>query len=371
MRKVILISILLTLIFSCEKRTDLCDSDECEKYYAIWKDLFISGNQLTTDYFEDHVFPYKTGIESWNDGQSFRVEYKIRIDWAEANLSDQFAIWLDPSTAGLYPSVSAPRSTYLSKDQINKMLDIFAFNSSIHKVEQVDHLRYRTRGEAINELQTASGIEDLGQGEVYYLSPGFREYPGHPLLRVNATINLKENQCMQGILNLVTGETEIRQTVCVIYFCFVKGTKITLPDGSLAAIEKVKPSDKILSFNFESRLPEEDIVNKIDSAYHSHIIKISFDDSTVNENTADHPYYVKEKGWCSFEPSETLKKYKIETKQLQPGDICFKLVNKTMVETKIKTITEIPGEVMTYNISRLNKNKSYFANGLLVSIEEN
>jgi hypothetical protein len=371
MKKVLLISILLTIIFSCEKGTDFCDSKECQNYFKIWKDLFISRNQLTESYFIDHVFPYKTEIESWNDGQSFRVEYKIRIDWAEAILSDQFSIWLDPSTAGLFPSIPTPRSTYLSKDQINKLLDIFAFSSTMHKVATIDHLKYSTRADAISELQTASGIENLGKGEVYYQNPSFREDLGHPLLRVSATINLSENKCMQGTLDLATGDNEIRETACVIYWCFVRGTKITLSDGSLMPIEKVKPSDEILSYNIEKLSIENDIVEKIDSVYHSNIIKISFDDSTINENTADHPYYVKGKGWCSFKPSETFKNYKIKTKQLQTGDVCFKMVKNKLLETKIKTIAEIPGKVITYNISKLHKNKSYFANGILVSTEEN
>jgi len=371
MRKVFLISILLTIIFSCEKETDFCESKECQDYFKIWKDLFIMRNQLSESYFDEHVFPYRTEIDSWNDGQSFRVEYKIKIDWAEANLSDQLAIWLDPSTTGLYPSIPTPRSTFLSKAQINKMLDIFAFNSSIHKIAKIDHLKYGTRNDAILELETASGIENLGQGEAYYQNPSFNVDLGHPFLRVNATINMNENKCMQGIIDLVTGETEIRNQPCAIYFCFTKGTKITLSDRSSIPIEKVKTSDKILSLNIEKWSIEEDIVQKIDSVYHDNIIRISFDDSTINKNTTDHPYFVKDKGWCSFRPIETFKKYNIKTKQLQTGDICFKIIKNKIIEVKIKTITEISGKVITYNISRLSKNKSYFANGILVSTEEN
>lgn len=371
MKKVLLISISLAIIFSCEKETDFCDSRECQDYFKIWKDLFISRNQLTTAYFDDHVFPYKTQIDTWNDGKSFRVEYKIKIDWAEAILSDQFTIWLDPSTAGLYPSVPAPRGTFLSQSVIDKLLNIFAFSSAMHKVVAIDHLSYDSRADAINELQTASGINDLGNGEVIYENPGYNPGSGHPLLRVEAVIKSGENKCMNGTLNLVTGEKEIRQNPCVIYFCFVKGTQIALRDGRMLPIEKVRPADRILSFNIEKWSVDDDIVERIDSVQHSNIIKISFDDSTLNENTADHPYYVKGKGWSSFKPSETFDKYKIKTNQLQSGDICYKMLNDKIIETKIIKIDEIPGELITYNISKLRKNKNYFANGILVSTEEN
>jgi hypothetical protein len=61
----------------------------------------------------------------------------------------------------------------------------------------------------------------------------------------------------------------------------------------------------------------------------------------------------------------------LHTNQLLAGDTCFKFRNNKLTEVLIKEITENPGEVMTYNISRLKTNKSYFANGILVSNEQN
>ena len=371
MRKVILIVFFLSLIFSCEKQvTDFCDSEDCNTYLKVWKELIISRNHLTVSYYNDHIFPYKTETDSWNDGKSFRVEYKVKIDWAEANLNDQFIIWLDPSTAGLYPSIPAPRSTNLSEGQINILLNDFAFSSSIHKVAKIDHLKYDSRDEAIGVLQAASGVNDLGKGEVSYENPSFNIDLGHPFLKVSATINSSENKCLTGKIDLVTGETEVRNPPCVIYFCFEKGTRIALSNGKSLPIEKLQINDKILSVDIETWSIGEDIVQKIDSVIHKNIVQITFSDSTINYNTSDHPYFVKGKGWCSFKPSETQGNYNIKTKQLQPGDICFKTVNNKLVEVKVKTITEKSDEIMTYNVSGLKKNKSYFANGMLVSTEE-
>ncbi len=218
MKKILLIVSLLAIVFSCEKDTDFCKSDECDKYFKIWKELFISRNKLSNTYFDMHVYPYRTATDSWNDGISFRVEYKIRIDWAEANLSDQFIIWLDPSTAGLYPSKFIPRSTYLGKASINTLLDVFGFSSQIHKVAWIDELKFNSRGEALQTLKTESGVADLGEGEVYYLNPSFNEDAGHPLFRVHATIDKTQNKCLTGNLDLVTGEAEVRDTPCVIIF---------------------------------------------------------------------------------------------------------------------------------------------------------
>jgi hypothetical protein len=372
MRRIILIVFLITLIFSCEKQgTDFCDSEECNTYFRIWKDLIISRNQLSESYFNDHIFPYKTEIDSWNDGKSFRVEYKIKIDWAEANLSDQFIIWLDPSTVGLYPSKPTPRGTSLSKSQINNLLDIFAFSSSIHKVAKTDHLKYSSREEAIRVLQVASGVNDLGSGEISYENPSFNMDSGQPFLNVSATISRNDNRCLSGKINLVTGETEVRERPCVIYFCFVKGTLIAFNNGESLPIEKLKINDKILSVNIDTWSIGEDIVQKIDSVTHNNIVQLTFSDSTITYNTSDHPYFVKDKGWCSYKPSETRGNYNIKTRQLLPGDICFKTVNNNLIEVKVKAITEKTDKIMTYNVSKLKKNKNYFANGILVSTEEN
>lgn len=370
MKKVFLICLFFTVLFSCEKQDDFCDSDTCNSYFKIWKDLFIARNQLTEEYFNAHIFPYSTTIDTWNDGKSFMVEYKIKIDWAESKLNDQFIIWLDPSTSGLFPSVPMPRNTYLLKDQINKLIDKLAFSSSIHKIAMIDQLKYASLKEALQVLKTASGVDQLDEGQVYFEEPSFQICLGHPFLRSGATINRSENKCMSCQIDLVSGVTEVRQQPCAIYFCFGKGTMITLNNGKFLPIEKMKINDTILSLNTITWKIEEDIILKIDSVVHQNIIQIIFSESTLNVNTSDHPYFVKGKGWCSIKPSETLQKYNIKVNQLQTGDICFKLVNNRLTEVQIKEITSIPGEFLTYNISHLTKNKTYFGNSILVSNEE-
>jgi hypothetical protein len=235
----------------------------------------------------------------------------------------------------------------------------------------IDKLKYASREDALQVLETASGVNDLASGEVYYEDPSFNEIPGHPLLRTGATISYTENKCIRCQIDLVSGETEVRQESCVIYFCFKKGTQITVENGKSLPIERIKINDTILSVNTTTLRIEKDIVQKVDSVIHNNLVQILLSDSTINNNTTDHPYFVKGEGWCSYNPTETQKKYSIKTRQLQSGDICYKFVNNKLTEVQIRTITENPGEVMTYNISRLYKNKSYFANGILVSNEEN
>jgi hypothetical protein len=217
MKKTILICLLFTLLPSCEK-ADLCESENCTEYFNIWKSLFISRNNLTQEYFDKHIKPTYSEIDSWMEGQSFRVEYKVKIDWAEANLADQFIIWIDPSTEGLYPSLHLPRSTYLTKAQINSALDIFACSSSIYEVAGIDHLKYSSRREAISVLEQASGVDNLDDGEIWYQNPSFNECLGHPFLWITDEINRSENKCISCKLDLFSGETEVRETSCWVSF---------------------------------------------------------------------------------------------------------------------------------------------------------
>jgi len=194
---------------------------------------------------------------------------------------------------------------------------------------------------------------------------------GHPILEASASLNWDDNMCVSGKMDLSTDFLQTRKHVCIILFCFTPGTQIIQGYDQVKPIEKIKPGDKILSVDLISMKLENDIVEQVDSVKHNDIVQITFNDRTINENTSDHPYYVKNKGWCSHKPYLTLRNYKLGTKQLMVGDTCYKYKDNRLVEVRVDKIEEKPGEVMTYNISRLKINKTYFANGILVSNEQN
>ena len=393
MKQISLISFLICLLFSCNETKDivkvdcpygttslhpvvcsstLCQSDTCQTYLGIWKQLFLERNQMTQDYFNNHITLCNTNIDKWNDGFSFRVTYKIKIDWAEDLLGDQFIIWLAPTTAGLYPSITLPRSVLLTKDQINAALGLMAFSSSMNTVYSINQLKYFTFEDAMRNLISASGVDKLCTSEIFYMRPHMVVPPnGHPFLRSDGTISEEQNKCIRAEVDLVTGELNIDYYPCVIWFCFTEGTQITLNNEMSKPIEKIKINDTIISVDIKTMKPEKDIVQKIDVVTHDKIVEIQFIDGTLNTNTFDHPYFVDGKGWCSYKPSETFERYKLESQQLQIGDKCFKYVGDKLIPIQVTRIIEKNGAVKTYNITRLQRNKNYFANQILVSNEDN
>jgi hypothetical protein len=391
MKKISLISLIVCFLFSCETndilRVDcpngtaslqpvvcnstLCQTDTCQTYFGIWKQLFIERNHMSSDYFNNHITPCYSHIDKWNSGFTFRITYKVKIDWTEDLLGDQFIIWLGPSTAGLYPSISVPRSTLLTKDQIGSALNIMAFSSSLNTVYPITQLRYSSYDDALSALITAAGVNKLCFSEIYYERPHMDVAPsGHPFLRSSATISDLENKCMEASIDLVTGKSNVISNPCIIYFCFTEGTQITLLNGKSKSIERIRTNDTILSVDLKTMKPESDIVKKIDIITHDKIVQISFSDGTINNNTFDHPYLVDGKGWCSYKPTETIQNYRIQAKQLQIGDKCFKYSDDKLIPVLVTGITEQIGEKKTFNISLLKKNKNYFANQILVSNEQ-
>ena len=195
----------------------LCQSDTCQTFFNIWKNLLLSINGMTQVYFNDHFTPCSSTIDKWNDGISFRISYKIKIDWMEIKLGDQFIIWLSPSTSGLYPSISLPRNSLLTKDQINSAIDNMAFSSSLNTISSIDNLEFDSFNEAKKALNIASSTDTLCMYEFYYERPHMVIRPsGIPFLKGYGVLNWNENKCITGKMNLYTGEVTKTFNECYI-----------------------------------------------------------------------------------------------------------------------------------------------------------
>ena len=153
------------------------------------------------------------------------------------------------------------------------------------------------------------------------------------------------------------------------WLCFVQGTQIIMADGKRKNIEDVSVGDKVLSVNLKTMQIEADTVIKIDSPFHDDIVEIKFSDGTINRNTFDHPYYVKDKGWCSYRPDLTNERYGLQAKPLVLGDSFYRFDNGKLSEVVLVGLSEKRGEVKTYNLTGLKRNNNYFANGILVNNE--
>jgi hypothetical protein len=146
--------------------------------------------------------------------------------------------------------------------------------------------------------------------------------------------------------------------------CFKAGTGILLNDGTSKNIEDVEVGDIVQSWNEITNKVENSKVVKLTQPVHDDMLIIGFSNGVVNENTFDHPYYVKGKGWCSYSPTLTKERYDIDTTLLEAGDNCYYNNNSGIDEVEVSFIKENWGEVQTY-IFELDNNHTFFANGIL------
>jgi len=147
--------------------------------------------------------------------------------------------------------------------------------------------------------------------------------------------------------------------------CLLGSTMISMSNETFKPIEKIKTGDKILSFNSNTGKNEESIVEQILPAEHSDMIIIIIDDIEIT-CTVDHPF-MGDTSWLSYIPTITNKYYKdSNTKRLKEGMNLHTITGKK----KISSITYYSESTITYQITRLSKNSTYYANTLLTRIEE-
>jgi hypothetical protein len=145
--------------------------------------------------------------------------------------------------------------------------------------------------------------------------------------------------------------------------CFVAGTKILMGDWTEKNIEDVVIDDNIVSYNLSENINELDLVEEVTKRCVDKTVTYIFDNDTELEATLDHPLYVKDKLWCSYDNDLSNRMYDIGgVNKIEIGDY----VKTPMGFKKIKSIVENNKEVFVYNLSNIKYNHNFFANSVLV-----
>lgn len=222
----------LVLFFSCEKeeqrkvvtctqpndyaylenyaRGSLCTNDLCKNYQVIWKELLMENNNITDNYFNANIEVVSSNIQNWNDGSSFNICYKVNLGWAIAYNCDQFIIKMAKANT-LYPHLIIPRDTYLTKENIKTVVSNRAFSSKIIKLSNTETLKFSSMKEALNTLIEAANVNTLCSGRIF-----IHKSTGNLILEAGAEYDYKNNKCLQGTIDLITGETSVSDTPCYI-----------------------------------------------------------------------------------------------------------------------------------------------------------
>lgn len=189
------------------KIDSMCTSETCLDYLHTWEEFFKEKNNLSDSFFDEHVILCQSNIDNWNEGVSYRICYKIQMDWAIAYGCDKFMIKIN-SESNLYPEL--PRNEYLSKDEIRLAIDQNRFYTRISSVSNSE-INFSSMNDALNKLTEDANVNTLCVSEIYV-----DESTGNLILEAWAEYENEENSCIQGKIDLVSGETEVTDTPCYI-----------------------------------------------------------------------------------------------------------------------------------------------------------
>jgi hypothetical protein len=186
---------------------------ECQTYLPIWRELVIARSAIDGAYFDAHVVPLSAAIESWNDGRSLRVRYRLTIDWASFEREDVMIVFVDPGAAP-YPSLGIALGTPLDATQIARAAEAGAWGTAVSAIRRVDALRFRTQEEALAALRAHPDGGALQVQEISFNRPGLlpREN-GHPQLHARDPESAAD-RCSRGMIDLVTGEMHVTVDAC-------------------------------------------------------------------------------------------------------------------------------------------------------------
>ena len=197
--------------YPSEPRTPtLCETEVCTNYSTIWKELIQEKNDLNQDFFDNHIKVHYSDINEWSRGTSFNICYQIQVDWAMASVCDQFIIKINPENTN-YPHLDLPRDSFLTKVDIEKVLDQRAFSSSMEKINNTTEIIQLSFESALNELIEFSGVNTL-----CFTRLVLNKANGNLTLKAIAKYENEENLCIHGEIDLITGEKVVRDNLCYL-----------------------------------------------------------------------------------------------------------------------------------------------------------
>lgn len=145
--------------------------------------------------------------------------------------------------------------------------------------------------------------------------------------------------------------------------CFDGKTAVKTQDGS-SLIKDIVPGTEIVSYDCLNNALCVDKVIATAKSLHKLCAVLLFEDGTSIKCTADHPLFVKDKGWCAANSNNIDEMYGVKVTQLKEGDVCSLLIENEMSSIRLVSINRMECSEFFYCIST-EKYNNFFANSIL------
>lgn len=146
--------------------------------------------------------------------------------------------------------------------------------------------------------------------------------------------------------------------------CFAQGTLVKTPNGEVE-IEKLGVGDSVISYNALTKKTETATILELASQKHHNLYELNFSGTKLTV-TEDHPFFLEDQYFSIM----ANHKYGLATATLNKGQQINFLIDGKIQTLALTDITKIDRCEMTYTITKLDRNKLFFANGACVATEE-
>ncbi len=171
---------------------------------------------------------------------------------------------------------------------------------------------------------------------LFTFNPNAKDAFGHNDMEYGIEIDYVENEKYQ--------LTAIGQEVII---CFMPGTPVNMADGSYKNIEDIVIGDLVKVFNEETSIVEIAPVVRLQTIWHDNVHEILLSDGKVLKPTANHPFLVSGKGWCTISGLDELE---MGAGIIEIGDFLFCLNSKDELDVvEVLDIVSFEGNYLTYN----------------------
>jgi hypothetical protein len=157
--------------------------------------------------------------------------------------------------------------------------------------------------------------------------------------------------------------------------CFAPGTMIWLADGSHAPIEHCVLEQFVMTWNENTKLLEPKQISHIMQPRICPIYDVGLSDGRILQVTDSHPLMLANGEWGAFDVEKCVREHDwmegVNSHEIKVGDNLFSMTDAIMFDRKDEVGLEIisveeNSEMTVFNLSKIDGNHNFFANGMLV-----
>lgn len=273
---------------------------------------------------------------------------------------DRWHIDGDSLTSGSYMTSSVVVHNISREIPYNTMVELVVDSDSIYTGTSKFFLVYDS---VMNEITYKSAVNlDKDVDNFIDLSGSIVDIDEANVFVTNDdTLTLMELDVEDTDTYIISGSTSFNSIVTHNAPCFVAGTKISTPSG-LVNIEDVSVGDYILTYNHISEEIEKKTVIEVISKNVPKTVVYEFSSGNKLQCTPDHPIYCSDGYYVAYDYEYATRHHNVLTKRIEIGMEVF--LNSGNVDTVVN-ITESNEPTIVYNLSNVESNHNFFANGVL------